>query len=133
LFRPLSLLFSLLLLGSVVSAGPIGVFQGELLDGPQAGWLYVKGKNGMLRRVQLGKANVVYGMEVPANRRVGDAVVELMRGAVVKVTAEQGSDGEWRARKVVLVHLASSRQVTATAWGAVADQESVRHCLSKGV
>ncbi|GAC1655927.1 MAG: hypothetical protein NVS9B15_16910 [Acidobacteriaceae bacterium] len=131
--RGLSLLILELLICSVLWAGPIGVFQGELLDGPQSGWLYVKGQNGMLRRVQLGKAHVVYGTDVPASRRGGDAAGELLRGAVVKVTAEQGSDGEWMAQKVVLVHLAAERRQSATAWGGVAACECVRHWLSVGV
>lgn len=86
-------------------AGPVGMFQGELMDSPQAGWLYVKGRNGMLRRVALGKAPILYGRSVPPERREPNPSDELVKGAVVKVTAEQGTDGEWRAQKVVLIRL----------------------------
>ncbi|MEO8726298.1 MAG: hypothetical protein ABI383_09245 [Acidobacteriaceae bacterium] len=102
-----SLLLCLLLAVPGV-AGPVGIFQGELISGPQAGWLYVKGRNGMLRRVKLGKARIVYGRTVPLERRDPNPSDDLIKGAVVKVTAEQGSDGEWRARKVVLVHLSAN-------------------------
>jgi hypothetical protein len=95
----------LVCLSMTAFAGPVGIFQGELMDGPQAGWLYVKGKNGMLRRVELGKARIVYGAAVPLEQRDANPSGELIRGAIVKVTAEQGSDGEWRAQEVVLVQL----------------------------
>lgn len=102
-----SLLLCLLLAVPGV-AGPLGIFQGELISGPQAGWHYVKGRNGMLRRVKLGNARIVYGRAVPLERRDPNPSDDLIKGAVIKVTAEQGSDGEWRARKVVLVHLSAN-------------------------
>lgn len=110
------LLFIIVLLTSLAFAGPIGVFQGELAGGPQSGWLYVKGKNGMFRRVLLGEAPVTFSPQVPAERRTMNPSTSLVAGAVVRVTAEQGSDGEWRAREVVLVRLAASqsRSVTLT-------------------
>jgi hypothetical protein len=103
--RLLSLVW--MLVAIPVWAGPVGMFQGELMGSPQAGWLYVKGRNGMLRRVELGKARILYGRAVPLERRDPNPTDELIKGAVVKVTAEQGADGEWRAREVVLVHLGS--------------------------
>lgn len=99
-------------------AGPVGMFQGELMSSPQAGWLYVKGRNGMLRRVELGKARILYGRAVPLERRDPNPSDQLIKGAVVKVTAEQGADGEWRAREVVLVHLGTR--------GGVKEQRSAR-------
>lgn len=95
-------------------AGPVGMFQGELMSPPQAGWLYVKGRNGMLRRVELGKARIVYGRAVPLGRRDPNPSDDLIKGAVVKVTAEQGADGEWRAREVILVHLSTNQRYRAT-------------------
>ena len=96
-------------------AGPVGMFQGELMGGPQAGWLYVKGRNGMLRRVAIGKARIVYGRAVPLGLRDPNPSDDLIKGAVVKVTAEQGPDGEWRAREVVLVHLSANQRDRARA------------------
>jgi hypothetical protein len=103
------LLACLFLLVSSLSAGPIGTFQGELMDSPHSGWLFVKGRNGMLRRVLIGKARVEYAPDIPANRRQIDATSALQRGAVVRVTAEQDSSGEWRARSIVLLKLGTQQ------------------------
>jgi hypothetical protein len=107
--RTLALLSSVVLFTLSLSAGPIGTFQGELMDGPHSGWLFVKGRNGMLRRVSLGKARVEYAPGIPANRRQMDAASALQRGAVVRVTAEQDAAGEWRARYIVLLKLGSQQ------------------------
>jgi hypothetical protein len=116
--RIFTLLGCLLVLVGSLSAGPIGTFQGELMDGPHAGWLFVKGRNGMLRRVSLGKAKVEYAPEIPANRRQIDAIRALQRGAVVRVTAEQDSEGEWRAQSIVLLKL-STQQTASLGWPGV--------------
>ncbi len=115
--RLLATALLVLLLTITLMGGPVGIFEGELLDGPQAGWLYVKGRNGMLRRVEIAQARIVYGSSVPVERREPDPSDELVKGAVVKVTAEQGADGEWRAREVLLVHLGSVTRPAAGAHG----------------
>ena len=114
------LLLFLSLLNLTLLAGPLGTFQGELVGAPKAGYLYVKGKNGMLRRVQLGSARITYGAQVPANRRSSDPSSNLVPGAVVRVTAEEGADGEWHARAIVLLHLPAGQSSSRLA-------ESMRH------
>lgn len=94
----------LLLLGA--AAAVIGVFEGELLASPQAGWLYVKGANGFVRRVELGTATVTYGSSVPLEARSGTAAEHLQKGTRVRVTAQPRDDGEWRARQIELLRLA---------------------------
>jgi hypothetical protein len=93
-------------------AAPVGMFQGRLLQKPQGGWLYVVGRNQAVRRVALGQARVTYASSIPVNRRSTDPESLLVAGAEVRVTAEQGSDGEWRAREVVLIHLGPTERNT---------------------
>lgn len=123
------LLLIFALLAASAWAGPIGVFQGELVDSPHGGWLYVKGKNGLFRRVVVGSAHFTYGSQVPQDRRTSDPSSLLVAGTVIKVTAEQGSDGEWRAREIMLVHLAPSRSQSA----GTTCKPFLRHCFPVSV
>ena len=90
----------------VVSAGTPGSFRGTIVDGPQdAGknWIYVQGRNGMARRVDISHARVSYDESVPRATRLPKPEDALTAGAEVRVTAEQGSDGEWRASQVEIL------------------------------
>jgi hypothetical protein len=76
---------------------------------PKEGWLYVRGKNGSIRRVDISQAAIGYDESVPANERSSSAREQLRAGAEVRVTAEQGGDGEWRASRIEIIKLAASR------------------------
>src|SRR3954468_15269813 len=109
--RPLRLLAVLALTSffSSVFAGSItGVFQGTVVQLPSAKsqtrtkWLYVQGKNGVIRRANIAKAVIGYDDDFPAKRRHKLASESLIKAAVVRVTAEQDEarDGEWQATNV---------------------------------
>jgi hypothetical protein len=98
-----SILSLILGLALLASAGTPGSFRGTIVNGPHdAGknWIYVQGRNGMARRVDISHAQISYDDDVPAASRVPKPEEALITGAEVRVTAEQGSDGEWRASSV---------------------------------
>ena len=86
----------------MLKAGTPGSFRGTIVDGPsvQKGWIYVQGRNGMARRVEVAHAHVTYDEEVPTSERSSSPEDALVIGAEVRVTAEQGGDGEWKASAV---------------------------------
>lgn len=96
-------------------AGTPGSFRGTIIDGPSAdkGWIYIQGRNGMARRVEILHAHVAYDEEVPAADRRAKAEEALIVGAEVRITAEQGSDGEWRASEVEILKASGSGKQTA--------------------
>jgi len=97
--------------------GTPGSFRGTVVEGekgaPQEGWLYVRGMNGGIRRVDISKASVSYDEDVPADQRKPSAREQLTVGAEVRVTAEQGSDGEWRASRIEIIKTAPARTARA--------------------
>ena len=107
-----SLAFALLAIAlpAVLTAGTPGSFRGIIVQAPSAthtNWIFVQGRNGMARRVDISHARVVYDESVPAANRQAKPQDALIQGAEVRVTAEQGSDGEWRASKVEILKTAS--------------------------
>lgn len=88
----------------VAQAGTPGSFRGKVVDegeGSQAaGWLYVQGRDGGIRRVDISHATIAYDEAVPAEQRKAAAHEQLTTGAEVRVTAEQDSNGEWHASRV---------------------------------
>jgi len=97
----------LMTLSIVVSAGTPGSFRGTIVNGPHdavgKNWIYVQGRNGMARRVDISHAQIRYDDDVPAATRLPKPEAALIAGAEVRVTAEQGSDGEWRASQVEIL------------------------------
>ena len=106
-----------------------GSFRGTVVEGangaPEAGWLYVRGRNGSIRRVDISQAAIEYDDTVPPEQRKASARQQLVIGAEVRVTAEQRSDGEWRASRVEIIKLApigragnsaSAPQIEVTSW-----------------
>ena len=96
-------------------AGTPGSFRGTIVDAPNSSpgknWIYVQGRNGTARRVEVSRANVSYDEDVPQANRVQNPSEALVPGAEVRVTAEQGSDGEWKASTIEILKAAvSSRQ-----------------------
>jgi hypothetical protein len=107
----LALLFALLF-ALDVAATP-GTFRGKIVRPPSEkghnGWLYIQGKNKMLRRVALAKAEVFYSDQVPEDQREKIAAKGLAEGAEVRVTAEQDDKGEWRALRIEILKVPVAR------------------------
>lgn len=97
-----------LTLASLAFAGTQGSFRGKVVEtddsASQPGWLYVLGRNGSIRRVEISRARVSYSEEVPAAQRKPKPREDLVAGTEVRVTADQGSDGEWRATVVEILN-----------------------------
>jgi hypothetical protein len=103
------LIFGLLIAGVPVFAAD-GTFRGKVIDPPGdtplvPGWIYVQGRNRMLRRVEVAHAVVVFGDEIPSDQRRKCNSECLSAGQEVRVTARQDSAGEWRAKRVEILHL----------------------------
>jgi len=105
----------LLLLGlSLPVFGTEGMFQGRVVDPPadqpvRSGWVYIEGRNHMLRRVEVSHASIVFGKGVPDSQRHKCGIECLTPGQEIQVTAEQDSAGEWRAKRVEILSLTTDR------------------------
>jgi hypothetical protein len=93
---------------AAVMAGMTGTFRGTIVDpgtksSADRGWIYVQGRNQMLRRVQIADAKVIYAPEVPAALKATNPATALTDGAEVRVTAAQDGSGEWRATTVEIL------------------------------
>jgi hypothetical protein len=97
-----------LLLGAAAFAVD-GTFRGKIADPPSnvpavKGWIFVEGRNRMLRRVEVAHAEIIYGDEVPAsNQRHSCNSDCLIKGQEVRITAHQDASGEWRAKRVEIL------------------------------
>ncbi|HMC31216.1 MAG TPA: hypothetical protein VKL99_10315 [Candidatus Angelobacter sp.] len=103
-------LISVLLLFSPPASAVDGTFRGKVIDPPASqpvapGWIYVQGRNRMLRRVEVSHAVIVFGEEVPASQRHKCNAECLSAGQEVRVTARQDSAGEWWAKRVEILHV----------------------------
>jgi hypothetical protein len=97
---------------SVGEEGTIGIFQGLVIPGSsrEAGkYIYVQGRNGSLRRVKITGAKVSYADSIPLSQRIKSPIECLQEHPEVKVTAEQGGSGEWKAREIVIMRLSQSK------------------------
>ena len=105
-----SLAFGLLLLSSAAFAVD-GTFRGKIADPPAnepavKGWIFVEGRNQMLRRVEVSHAEIVYGEEVPASSQRHNCNSDcLTKGQEVRITAHQDASGEWRAKRVEILKM----------------------------
>jgi len=103
-----SLALGLLLSSSAVFAVD-GTFRGKIADPPAIesavkGWIFVEGRNQMLRRVEVAHAEIVYGEEIPtSNQRHNCNSDCLVKGQEVRITAHQDESGEWRAKRVEIL------------------------------
>jgi hypothetical protein len=103
-------LIFVLLLSSPQASAVDGTFRGKVIDPPwnqpvAPGWIYVQGRNRMLRRVEVSHATVVFGEEVPVHQRRKCNAECLSAGQEVRITARQDSAGEWRAKRVEILHM----------------------------
>lgn len=91
-----------------------GTFQGRIIDPPLnqplvRGWIYVQGRNHMLRRVEVSHAQIVFGANVPLSQKRKCNADCLTAGQEIRVTAEQDGTGEWRAKRVEILRLTTNR------------------------
>ena len=102
-----------LLLSSPAAFAVDGTFRGKIADPPSnepavKGWIFVEGRNQMLRRVEVAHAEIIYGDEVPASSQRHNCNSDcLIKGQEVRITAHQDASGEWRAKRVEILKLAS--------------------------
>ncbi len=106
----ITVLLVALLLPSPQLSAVDGTFRGKVIDPPAnqplaPGWIFVQGRNRMLRRVEVAHAEVVFGEAIPAYQRHKCNAGCLSAGQEVRVTARQDSAGEWRAKRVEILHL----------------------------
>ena len=90
-----------------------GTFRGRVVDPPAneravPGWIFVQGKNQMLRRVEVAHAQIVFGEDVPVSQQRKCKAECLSPGQEVRVTASQDAAGEWRAKRVEILRLANT-------------------------
>jgi hypothetical protein len=97
-------LWESILLVSVGAGAATGSFTGQVVNAPslEGGkkWVFVQGKKGATRKVEISSAKVVLGKEVPKQARVGNPEDAVREGAQVRVTASQDESGEWKASEV---------------------------------
>jgi hypothetical protein len=67
----------------------------------------------MARRVDIARARITYDEDVPAANRRSDPTEALTPGVEVRVTAEQDSNGEWKATRVEILKPAVGSQQSA--------------------
>ncbi len=108
------------LLGGLLTFAQVaGSFRGTVVESDESAvasnWLYVQGRNHTIRRVEISHARVEYDEAVPSANRKSKPERSLVAGTEVRVTAEQGKDGEWRASRVEILGIAEAnpRQKTA--------------------
>ena len=102
-----------LLLGSVAASAVDGTFRGRVVDPPAneravPGWIFVEGKNHMLRRVEVAHALIVFGEDVPVSQHRKCNAECLSPGQEVRITARQDASGEWRAKQVEILKIPST-------------------------
>jgi hypothetical protein len=104
----------IVLLLAIFAFATEGSFRGTLVTPPNTeptqGWLYVKGRNGLVRRVEVSNARVTYSEE-PSSAGQDTRADQLEEGTEVRVTAEQDSSGEWRASTVEVINVKPKRRV----------------------
>ena len=91
-----------------------GIFQGLVVQGTkrEAGkYIYVAGKTGYLRRVNIQRCRVRFGDGVPSSQRLQSAAESLRDNAEIRVTADEDSHGEWIASDIVILKLPAVDQV----------------------
>jgi hypothetical protein len=103
-------LLSLLLLLTPLAFASNGSFAGQVVSGPNLDsdkrWVYVQSPKGMVRRVEISRANVSYSPSVPKKDRSAKPEDGVHEGAQVRVTASQDGEGEWQATRVEILKTA---------------------------
>ncbi|SRR5690242_14123932 len=76
-------------------------------------WIYLKSSNGMVRRVGIRNAQVVYSETVPSAERKKVPESSIAPGAELRVTAELDDGGEWRASRIEILSLHANADIPA--------------------
>jgi len=102
-----------LLFGSVAASATDGTFRGKVVNPPAneqtvAGWIFVEGRNHMLRRVEVAHAQIVFAEDVPVSQHRKCTAECLNPGQEVRITARQDSAGEWRAKRVEILGMTTT-------------------------
>jgi hypothetical protein len=96
----------LLALLTGVSEGRIlGVFQGKIIKSSSTGgkrYLFVQGKSGFVRKVDVAQATVEYDDDFPIGIRSPKPIDGLTVAANVRITAEQKSE-VWLASEILIL------------------------------
>lgn len=95
------------------------MFQGTVVDAPSSlpatpGWIFVQGRNHLLRHVEVSHARIEFGSAIPAAQRHSCRMDCLEVGQEIRVIANQDKAGEWRAERVEILHLTASKAQTST-------------------
>ena len=90
-----------------------GTFQGKVVAAPVdapvvPGWIYIQGRNQLLRRVEVAQAEIVFSSAIPEKERGVPNPGLLVAGTEVVVTAQQDRSGEWHAKRVEILKLSDS-------------------------
>ena|GEM_PF-1917661 len=114
MWRRVTAVLLLLLSLSAISWAIDGTFQGRVIDPPWGqplvqGWIFVQGRNHMLRRVEISHAKVVFSESVPIIEHRKCGMECITAGQEIRVTAEQDGSGEWRAKRVEILKLTTRR------------------------
>jgi hypothetical protein len=113
--RPVALMLALLFLVPLMAANTSGVFRGVLVESPKGeqanGFVFLRARNGTMRKVETSKAQVAFDESVPKEQQMGAASEALKPGADVRITAEQASDGEWHASRIDIMGTQATKQM----------------------
>lgn len=104
------------------SSATLGTFQGKVVEasGNESGsYIYVQARNGRMRRVNIKRAKVVFASNVVPDQKANRPEAYLEQGAEVRVTAEQGSGGEWQAKEITILRLGHEKRRDGQAQAAV--------------
>jgi hypothetical protein len=103
------LLLAALICASTVVFAVSGTFRGVLVQDPVTQgaheWVYLESPNGSVRRVEISRAEVVFGEEVGRARQQASPSKALRKGAGLRVTASQDESGEWAATRVEIIEM----------------------------
>lgn len=97
----LAVILGFLLFVPGIDAKITGVFQGKIIKA-SARYLYVQGKTGFVRKVDVATASVEYDEDFPARGRLKKPSDALKVSAHVLVRAEQRK-GKWKASEVLIL------------------------------
>jgi hypothetical protein len=99
-------------LTSVCEGKILGVFQGKIIKASSSGGkrvLYVQGKSGFVRKVDVAHATVEYDDDFPVGIRTAKPADSLRVATNVRITAEQKSQ-VWLASEILILAPSPSDQ-----------------------
>ena len=103
----LSALTLALALSIAALASTPATFRGKVIEFPNSknteATILVMGRNGAVRKVQVGAARVSYAEAIPQKLRRTNPNQSLKHGAEVRVEAEENGHGLWRARTIEIL------------------------------